>query len=491
MRPLRAFGRPLGAGVSLLCLLALPAGAERSIEFKPCHLDGLAEEVRCGVLEVPEDRAQPNGRRIPIHLAVVPALRRDVLPDPLFLLAGGPGQGARGLARAIAHGFEDVRRQREIVLVDLRGTGASSPLNCPSGGDALTAIARGGGLGFDAAACLRAQSADVRFYANEAAMADLDAVRAALGYERINLWGGSYGTRAALVYARLYPERVRSAVLDGAAPFDIRFPLTLPATADAALEKLFADCVAETACAKAHPNLRSELAALLERLRAVPAHVLVRHPRSGGLSTVTVDEATVAVIVRGALYVPEMARLLPHALERAAQGSFEPLLALSVETASWATETMALGTTLSVICTEDVPRVSAAEAARAVAGHTLGRTEVADWLAGCRAWRSGPLPARVGEVIPLAIPALVLSGGLDPVTPPALGELMRRHFARSWHLVVEKAGHNVSFTGCVPRLIAAFINAASGDHLAFDCARQIQRPPFFIAAAERAAGGAP
>ncbi|HEX4953735.1 MAG TPA: alpha/beta fold hydrolase [Thermoanaerobaculia bacterium] len=481
MSSLRAFGRPLGAGLSGLLLLLLPApSGAGSLELRPCHLDGLAEQVRCGVLEVAENAAEPAGRRIPIHFAVVPAATRDVEPDPLVILAGGPGQAATGMARALDLGFREVRRPRDVLLVDLRGTGKSGPLTCPASGDVLTAAARGGGLGMEADECLRAQSADVRFYANEPAVADLDAVREALGYPRLNLWGGSYGTRTALVYARRYPERVRSVILDGAVAFSLRFPLALPRYADAALAQLLADCAAEPACRSAYPRLESELRELLARLAQAPERVTVAHPRSGEPVEVEVTEALVAVIVRGALYTPQSARLLPHAIHQAARGRFEPLFALSVETAGWSVDTMALGVTLAVLCTEDVPRVTVEEAKAAVAGYILGGPEVEQWLESCRQWPHGPLPARVDELLPLDVPALVLSGGLDPVTPPEAGELMLRHFRNGWHLVAPEAGHNASFSPCVPERMAEFIERASGEGLDLRCAEALPRPPFFV-----------
>lgn len=487
---LRALGRPLGIGVFWLGCFAFPAAAATAPLLQPCFLEGLAEEVRCGVLEVAEDASHPSGRRLPIHFAVVPTLTQNVLPDPLVILAGGPGQAATGLAKVLALGFREIRRQREILLVDLRGTGRSAPLICASVGD-LLAAGRGGGLGMEVAQCLAAQVADVRFYAHESAMEDLEAVRAALGYEQVNLWGGSYGTRAALVYARRHPERVRSVILDGAVPLSLRFPLELPRHADEALEALFVDCAAEPACLAAFPANRSEFLALVERLSVAPARVSLLHPRTGEPTEVEVSAGLLTAIVRGALYVPDFARLLPHALHQAALGRFEPLFALSVETSSWSVDTMALGVTLSVLCSEDVPRLTAHEASQTVAGHILGRSEVEQWIEACRIWPHGPLPDRVDELLPLDIPALVLSGGLDPVTPPAVGERMRAHFKTSWHLVAPKAGHNVSFSPCVPERMAEFIAAASGADLELDCAASLRRPPFFVPPSSLASGQIP
>ncbi|HSC28641.1 MAG TPA: alpha/beta fold hydrolase, partial [Vicinamibacterales bacterium] len=206
-------------------LLALGAYVQHSIEgappaplpLVPCHLESLAEQVLCGVHDVYEDRDAASGRRIPIHVAVLPPLRRSAAPDPLVIMAGGPGQGARSYAGLAARYFRQVRRSRAIVLVDLRGTGASNPLECPGAQDEIVALGRGADLFLGSPRdCASGLDADVRHYTHAAALADLEDVRLRLGFDRVNLWGGSWGTRAALLYALTYPHAVRSLVLDGA-----------------------------------------------------------------------------------------------------------------------------------------------------------------------------------------------------------------------------------------------------------------------------------
>ena len=238
----------MGGLVRALALAAIP--------LVPCHIEGLSEEVLCGTHRVFEDRAARTGRTIDLEVAVVPALRRESAPDPLFVLAGGPGQGATKYGPLIPLAFREVRKSRDIVLVDLRGTGGSNPLGCDLGdlGEPLALLE---GRDLDAASCLRGLKGDPRFYTTEPAMDDLDEVRAALGYERINLWGGSYGTRAALVYARRHPERVRTVVLDGAAPFELALPLYNAWGAQRSLDRLLSDCAAEPECRSAYPRLQA------------------------------------------------------------------------------------------------------------------------------------------------------------------------------------------------------------------------------------------
>lgn len=454
------------------------AAAPRKIELRPCHLKDFPEEVLCGTLRVPEDRAAGTGRRIDLQVAVLPALRPESAPDPLFLLAGGPGQGARGYAPLAQSGFKEVRRTRDIVLVDIRGTGGSNPLACEMG-DPLEILGMGGGA-IDPTPCLRRLTGDPRFYTTEPIVDDLDDVRAALGYDKINLWGGSYGTRTGLVYARRHPEHVRSIVLDGAAPFEIRLPLYNAWGAQRAMDRLITDCAAEPECRAAFPRLREELGEVIARLERGPVPVRLRHPRTGEPTDLTISRSAFTSGLRGMLYVPSHASLVPQVIHAAAQGDFSPLAALSLETAAWSTETMSLGLTLSVLCSEDVGRITDEDAEREIRGTFLGRAEIDAWRQMCAAWPRGPQPADVDSVRPLAVPALILSGDLDPVTPPRWGEAMKAHFPGAIHVVVPGAGHNTSNTGCVPDLIAEFIEKGGADGLDATCVQKVRRPPFVI-----------
>lgn len=471
---------PLLVGGALgVFAMASPDRAEiRRITLEPCHIKDFEEEVRCGTLRVPENRQTRTGRMIDLQVAVLPALRPESEPDPLFILAGGPGQGAREYGPFVQAAFKDVRRARDIVLVDVRGTGASNPLDCELG-DPLEFLALDGGV-VDSTPCLDGLPGDPRFYTSEPIVDDLDDVRAALGYERINLWGGSYGTRAALVYARRHAEHARSIVLDGAAPFEVELPLYNAWGAQRALDRLLADCAAEPACRANFPRLRDELGEVLARLDQAPAQVSFRHPRTGQPVELSLARATFTSGVRGMLYVPTHASLIPYMVHAAAQGDFSPFAALSLETAAWSTETMSLGMTLSVLCAEDVPRITDEEAEREVRGTFLGRSEIDAWRQMCAPWPRGPLPAEVDRVRPLQIPALILSGDLDPVTPPRWGEAMKAHFPGALHVIVPGTGHNTSTTGCVPDLIAEFIEKGNATGLDTQCVRKVRRPPFMI-----------
>ena len=468
--------------VALFLALAGLAEAPRPerLRLSPCHVEGFEEEVLCGTYRVWENRAAQSGRTIDLRVAVVLALRREHEPDPLFLLAGGPGQGATEYGKLIPAAFREVHRQRDIVLVDLRGTGSSNALNCEIG-DPLAFLGESA-QAIDLRPCLQklTPKADPRLYTTEPAVDDLDEVRAALGYERVNLWGGSYGTRAALVYARRHPDRVRSVILDGAAPFEIKLPLWNAWGAQRALDRLTADCRADRNCRTAFPRFREELAEVLARLEPSPVRASLPHPRTGRPATMEVSRVVFASGLRGLLYVPAYASLVPYMVHEAAAGNFIPFAALSLETSAWSTETMSLGLTLSVLCAEDVQRLTPAEAETATRGTYVGASEIEIWQQMCAAWPRGPLPADADRVVPLDVPALILSGDLDPVTPPRWGQAMAAHFPRNRHVVVPGVAHNTSTSGCVPELISRFLEAGSAEKLDASCVRKIRRPPFVV-----------
>src|SRR5580693_5750495 len=254
------------AGCCLLSITFLSAAAQSPpappsprVELSSCRLAGVADDARCGVVEVFEDRAARSGRKIGIHLAVLPAKGPRREPDPIVVIPGGPGQDAVASARIFADLFAPARATRDLVLIDQRGTGASNPLNCklpgsnedPQGylGDLipLDAVRR----------CLQTLPADPALYTTPIAMEDLDEVRQALGYDRINLYGASYGTRAALVYMRAHPEHVRSAMLSGLVPTDMKIPLYQARDAQRAMDLLLDDCEADPACSRAFPGIRA------------------------------------------------------------------------------------------------------------------------------------------------------------------------------------------------------------------------------------------
>lgn len=457
--------------------------AESGSELAPCPPGDGPERALCRTVEVPEDPNDPDGRRISLRVMVLPAEEEGAAEDPLFILAGGPGQAATDLATAAAVRLAEVLQVRDLVLVDQRGTGESHQLTCDLF-EEEPALSSETGLPEipeeEWRECLAQLDADPEHYTTPVAMDDLETVRQTLGYGRINLWGGSYGTRAALVYLRRHPESVRAVVLDGVAPVDMRIPLHFAADGQRALDLLLDSCAADAGCAARFPRLREMVEELLRSLdRDPPRRFRVRHPRTGEWEETPLRREEVAGILRAMLYAPDIAALTPLVVESALDGDFGPLLVFVDPVAG---PQIAPGMFLSVVCAEDLPFLTEEEAAEAAEGTVFGAFMVRALKEACRVWPRGDLPPGYREPVASDAPVLILSGELDPVTPPRWGEHAARTLTGSRHLVVPGAAHGALGAGCAPRLIAEFLDTADPGALDASCLEGIGRPAFWRSA---------
>lgn len=449
--------------------------------LKPCAGDDTPVDAVCGTLKVYENRATKQGRQIDLNIVVLPALRADTRPDPLFFLAGGPGQGAAKMAKMVRELFRQVLTDRDIVLVDQRGTGKSNPLNCEDQDDSLKAFNRTDAESLEMLKkCMAGYDADLRLYTTAIAMDDLDDVRAFLGYEKINIYGGSYGTRAGLVYLRQHGDRVRAAVLDGVAPTNMRLPLFFARDVQRALDLLIADCAATAACNAKYPNLKTRLPALMARLEKTPSTVAVIHPRTGERGTITMSARILANILASTLYIPTASSLIPALIERAEQDDFQGLLALASLGDSGAPPNMSVGMQLSVICAEDAPRITPADVTKESAGSLFGPYVMRLQQDACTFWPRGEVAEAFYEPVTSPVPTLVMSGEIDPVTPPVWGEETARHLPASKHIVIPGTGHTAGGSGCGLRIIRAFLTKGDTEGLDTSCVANVKRPPFFV-----------
>jgi pimeloyl-ACP methyl ester carboxylesterase len=445
----------------------------------PCTLDEGPTDAYCGTLNVFENRHTRQGRTLDLAIVVLPALSSDAAPDPLFFLAGGPGQGAAQMAPQLEDVFARIQERRDIVLVDQRGTGKSHPLNCRGDINSLREVNEPDEAGLARLRrCLESYDADVRLYTTPIAMDDLDEVRAFLGYDRINVFGGSYGTRAALTYLRQHGDRVRTIVLDSVVPPEMRLPLFAARDAQRALDALLADCAKDERCRALYPDLGPRLQALLARVDAKPAVVTLVHPRTGIAEEMRVDDRFVAGTLFGALYSPLAASLIPALVDRASRDDFQGMLALALVNEP-AVENMSIGMQLSVLCAEDASRVTPADVERESAGTLFGPRLMAI-VRACAFWPRGEVDPSYYEPVTSDVPALVVSGELDPVTPPTWGAAAASHLRNSRHIVVPGTGHGATGAGCGMRLLRDFIDRGSVDGLDPGCLNGITRPPFFV-----------
>lgn len=472
--------RSLGA-IAIACALVLSQSAcdqattpSRRVALAECRLPRVASAVQCATIEVPESRSAPDARRIRIFAAILPANSASPDADPLVILAGGPGQAASNLG-VFAERLTDVRRTRDVVLIDQRGTGRSSPLTCaafkPTDDDVLETdpLPR-------ARACrdeLATGGVDPAQYTTSAWVADLEAMREALGYVRWNLWGGSYGTRVAQEYTRRHPERVRTMILDGVAPPGMVIPVDLWVTREAALQAILTACTASPTCGKAHPGIGDVLGAIEAAFGPGGRDVAIVDPATGASRNVHATFDLVLALVQPLTYTPETAAMLPELLALAADGQIAPLLAALPAPSPTQPEAMNTALLFSVTCTEDAPRVTPAEADRRLAPLPT-RTLAERTLAVCGIWPHGAAPADFAQPLASDVPTLLFSGGMDPVTPPAYGTEVARGLARSRHVVAPGYGHIVSPHACGPRLIAAFLDAPDGSTLAPECIKHFE-----------------
>jgi pimeloyl-ACP methyl ester carboxylesterase len=449
---------------------------QRTITLADCHLPKLSQTLQCGSLEVPENRGDPQSRRISLAITILPANTLSPKPDPLFVLAGGPGQAASSIADFAAQ-LSDVRTTRDIVLVDQRGTGRSSPLDCEAlKPDRDIASA----LEVDplpkARACvaeLAKRGVDLTQYTTTAFIGDLEDVRRALAYPRINLWGGSYGTRVAQQYLRLHPDVIRSVVLDGVAPPRQIVSLDIWPTREHALDDVIAACRKSVACNAANPALAAALTAIEDALGPSGRDLTIALPRTGVPRVLHLTFDAVLGALQPVVYQPEMAALLPEILSRAEHGDFAPLAA-TLSAFDDSTDNALNGALFySVTCAEDVPRITTER--KSVLDDLRSAGLAARVIDVCGIWPRGTMPDDFATPVKSGVPVLLLSGGLDPVTPPAYATEVAATLTDARSIVAPGFGHIVSSHGCAPRLVASFVDAAGFDTLPASCIDYLQR----------------
>jgi pimeloyl-ACP methyl ester carboxylesterase len=469
-----------------------------SLVLSPCNVEGTSEKVKCGTYEVYENRNSKKGRKISLKVVVFPATGKEREPDPFVYIPGGPGSSATEDAPYIAPQFAKIRERRDLLFVDQRGTGGSHPLNC----DFFNAADIQSYFGYffpleDVRKCREKleQKADLTLYTTPIAMDDLDEVRAALGYQRLNLFGGSYGTRASLVYLKQHPKHVRTVTLQGVAPTNQFMPLDFAQHMERALQGILAECGADETCNRAFPNLRAETKAVLERLIQGPVEVEVRKNfdrgnDAAGLASTPEERVKVKLsrdlaveAVRYMLYHPGGASRAPLLLHQAAQGNFIPLAEAALSYRRNLVATGANGMYLSVTCAEDLPWIKSGEGERLAANTFLGDYRLRQQREACALWPRATIPADYSEPVGGFAPVLILTGEWDPVTPPSNGDATARHLPNSLHVVVPHGAHGfggLEGIDCIERLNTEFVEKGTVKGLDTSCVKNIRRKGFNV-----------
>ncbi|MDP9088574.1 MAG: alpha/beta hydrolase [Pseudomonadota bacterium] len=472
--------------VGLYVWWAAPASeAAPALPLKECRLEHplrlTSIPARCGTLRVPLDREHPRAGSIDLKLAVVPALNRRSSEPPLFLLAGGPGQSALQVYVAFSGAFARVNRNHAIVLLDQRGTGSSSAQSCDYPEDWQEPVDPIPALRKATLDCIAKLGQQVRFYTTSIAVRDLDEARAALGYEQIDLYGASYGTRVAQLYMRRYPARVHAVILDGVTYAQQLIGLDTPEDGENALHLIMARCRQAPDCAATYPELQKDLDSLLTRFGAQKVMVTIDDPNSGLPMDLEFNHRILGAALRFLSYSAMQASLLPALIHQASTSKLRPLASQSVMNSRQIGDQLASGMQYSVICSEDEPFFAAAKIDRAALAKTYQGTDLIDSLHEiCRLWPRGPVDADLHEPLHSDIPTLLLSGEADPVTPPADAERAAMGLTHHRHLILQGEGHGQLATGCVPRLMADFLDNPAPDQLDASCLERHTPEPFFL-----------
>jgi pimeloyl-ACP methyl ester carboxylesterase len=477
---------PVAVLALLACAEASASRALGTLNFEPCTLSSpsspVAHEAQCTRLKVPENHAEPTGRNIELFIAWVPA-SGEAEPDPVFFLAGGPGQAATEGWPQLAGAFQDLSQNRHLILVDQRGTGKSNPLHCESADDPDDLNVQGEALrelaAQQATQCLAKLSdrADPRFYTTSDAVRDLETVRVAIGAERINVVGVSYGTRVAQQYAKTYPAATRSVVLDSPITTSLVLGSEHARNIDDALKAQIARCAANSGCQEKMGDLQTQLDAVRAQLRGGElSAVRFRDSVSGEWLSEVPQIGHLGLLLRMYSYQSITAAILPLVIHQASAGDWELLLAQANSMGRSLSAQLAHGMELSVLCAEDADELTANPADR----DTLLGGEFVDYLkAQCEVWPKGARPADFRAPLTGSVPTLILSGEFDPVTPPRYAAEIAGHLPESLHLNMTGQGHTQLAVGCMPKLFAQFIERASVKALETDCLKRVKpMPPF-------------
>lgn len=455
--------------------LAVPERFRGRLE--PCERPGIEGAVYCGRYEVFEDREAGSGRKIALNVLVLPATAEEPERDAVTFLAGGGVAPATEFAPFLARALDRVRKRRDVLLMDQRGTGASNPLDCAVPNE----LADPNGFSERYVEALRAcrdtlsARANLRLYTTSLAMDDLDEVRAWLGYERLTLWGVSYGTKAAQVFLRRHPERVRAAVLHGVAPLNRSMWPTLRPAGERAFRRLLERCAADSACGAAFPDLEREFEALLERLDEAPVVVDIPEFRAPEFARLTLSGRTLVELIVGALGSMREARQVPLLVDRASRGDHAALAALAPRGRS----PVPAGVYHCIACSEEIARLDSADlAAPAIATPFDDGSWLERERAACAVWPRGPVPNEFWEPVRSGVPVLILTGAEDFITPPEYGDRVAAFLTNARHIVLPERSHN-DVDPCLVGLIQQFVVEPDANRLDLGCVEET--PPLQFA----------
>jgi pimeloyl-ACP methyl ester carboxylesterase len=457
------------------------------LHFESCELpqkkSGATTKAFCAPFQIAENAGAPEGRKIDLKLALIRSDAEIANSDIVVYLAGGPGQSAIDSWPQIAGALAPLRRHHHILLLDQRGTGGSNPLLC-AGGDAEDVSADGDNVAPEIVRkrmrdCLATveKKADPRFYTTTDAVADLEAVRQAMGAPLFDLIGVSYGTRVAQQFLMRHPDSVRATVLDSVAPNELVLGEDFAVNLEQALKAQFSLCTQTPACAKAFGDPYANLASLRQRLHSQPADFEFRDPLTFASRKKRINDVAVSGLVRMFAYTPETAALLPLSIAEANKGNLAPLAGQTQALTEDLSELSGSGMQMSVICSEDADLLTSRPQD---AGLALGTSMIDALKSACEVWPHGTRPADFHAALKTDKPVLVLEGELDPVTPPRYGEQVMQGLANGRLLVAKGQAHFVIGRGCMPKLVDEFVAKLNPKTLDAKCVDAFGPMPAYV-----------
>ena len=472
--------RLVRSALGLTAACAIVAHAQ-SLQLSPCRFPGIDGDLRCGTYSVRESRDDAHSRLIPLKVIVLPSRAAPALPDPVvFVSPGGPGT-TNSEALVPRAWYSWMRDQRDIVIVDLRGTSGPSRLDCDMSNPGQGAAEYLNTLfpkdKIDACRDALQKRVDLRFYTTPAIVQDFDDVRRALGLGKVNLWAVSWGTRIEYLWLRMHPETVRSAILEGTAPVSFLNPLPHARSAQDAIDSLFAECQRQPACHASFSNVSAELDSVRMRLQRTPATVHLATGVGAESTTVQFTWPQFAEALRVMTYSAPRSQAVPLLVHRAFDGDYTGFADAAIQSNRQLRSSLRFGFLLAITCTEDVSRIDPRTIARETAHTYLGDTRVREQMAACADWPRGTLAKNYGDPVRSDVPVFLLSGNVDPVAPARFTADAAKYLPNSVH-VVAPGGH-VPHGPCIDAMERAFLDAANPRVVNTSCVASMRIPDFF------------
>lgn len=449
-----------------------------AIQWQECRIGADSSrkiKAECGQLSVAENRGNPS-RMIDLNIAIIRSMSNEKQNDPVIMLAGGPGQSALESYPGSAHAFRAILKNRDVVLVDQRGTGQSNPLKCDFDQSIQEELVNNDDLLLaEIQKCVDDLDADTRYYTTMESIKDLEEVRKALKVEKWNLLGISYGTRKALTYMKMFPDSIRSVILDGVVPQQEPLASSHEINLVNALRKQFEQCGKQTACKEAFGDIEQQMWELLEKVETEKPIIRLQNFSTGEYEEVILTKESTALAIRLFAYSAHSMNLLPLMIAKANHGQLETIASQANMINSLLSDSMS-NVEFSIVCAEDAPFYGDYSANK---NNLFGENFLVRTKKICDVWPHITVNPSFKDPVVSDLPVLLLSGELDPVTPPDFAELTMQTLSNAQHLIAKGQGHNVFPQGCIPDIITAFILDPEAE-LNSECMNDFNYTPFFI-----------